>query len=463
MSSRVCTSIGEIASVFDGPHATPKKIESGPIFLSISSLDNGSLDLSKSAHISESDFQKWTKRVTPEEGDILFSYETRLGEAALMPPNIRACLGRRMGLLRPNREKVLPEYLLYAYLSPGFQEVIRSKTIHGATVDRIALKELPSFPITIPSLEQQKKIVQQLKTLDKKINSDKIISSLLEQIAHTIFKSWFVNFEPTKAKIAAREALLAENPAATPEQIATAERQAAIQAIAGAGDIIPTEQLQTIADLFPNRMVDSELGDIPEKWKISDIGTLSAQIIDHRGKTPKKLGGVWVDDGIPAISAKNIKSGRIVRKDTIKFVDEFLYKKWMKLPLEKGDILMTSEGPMGELFYLAVEKKLCLSQRLYGIRANLEMVSSSYLYFWLSSEKAKSDMEGRATGTTVIGIRQSELRKVTVLLPPNILSKLYHGLISSFMTLISINDEQNESLEEIRDEVLPKLLSGEII
>ena len=83
--------IGDIAEVFDGPHATPKKIDVGPFFLSISSLENGQLDLSKSAHISDEQFEKWTRRVTPREGDVLFSYETRLGEAALMPGGIKEC------------------------------------------------------------------------------------------------------------------------------------------------------------------------------------------------------------------------------------------------------------------------------------------------------------------------------------------------------------------------------------
>jgi len=149
------TTIGEIAEIFDGPHATPKKTETGPYFLSISSLEKGRLDLSRSAHLSENDFTKWSKRVTPQKGDLLFSYETRLGEVALMPDGIKACLGRRMGLLRPKNEKVIPEYLLYAYLSPAFQQTIISNIIRGATVDRIALNELPVFSIRIPSIEEQ--------------------------------------------------------------------------------------------------------------------------------------------------------------------------------------------------------------------------------------------------------------------------------------------------------------------
>jgi len=141
--------IGEIASLFDGPHATPKKTDSGPWFLSISSLNGGRLELGESAHLSDNDFEQWTRRVTPKAGDVLFSYETRLGEAALMPAGIRACLGRRMALLRPHG--VGSVTLLQAFLSPSFQESIRQYSVHGATVDRIPLSEFPSWNISLPA------------------------------------------------------------------------------------------------------------------------------------------------------------------------------------------------------------------------------------------------------------------------------------------------------------------------
>ena len=143
--------IGKIASLFDGPHATPKKTDSGPWFLSISSLNGGRLELGESAHLSEDDFKQWTRRVTPRAGDVLFSYETRLGEAALMPAEIRACLGRRMALLRPHG--VGPVTLLQAFLSSSFQETIRQYSVHGATVDRIPLSEFPSWNINLPMKE----------------------------------------------------------------------------------------------------------------------------------------------------------------------------------------------------------------------------------------------------------------------------------------------------------------------
>lgn len=178
--------IGEIAVVFDGPHATPKKTKTGPFFLSISSLSKGRLDLGKSARISPSDHVRWTRRVTPESGDVLFSYETRLGEAALMPPDVEACLGRRMGLLRPNRALVSPRFLLMAFLAPEFQSTISERSIQGATVDRIPLTELPDWPISIPDLATQTGITQILGALDDKIAVNERIAATAESLTRLV-------------------------------------------------------------------------------------------------------------------------------------------------------------------------------------------------------------------------------------------------------------------------------------
>jgi type I restriction enzyme, S subunit len=183
MSEWEMTTVGEIAEIFDGPHATPAKTEAGPWFLSISSLKQGQLDLSESAHLSDEDFRKWTRRVTPGEGDVLFSYETRLGEAALMPAGIQACLGRRMGLLRPKENRTDSRFLLYAYLSPEFQHVIRERSIHGATVDRIPLVELPSWPIRLPEPWEQRAIAELLGALDDKIAVNNRISAIAHGLA----------------------------------------------------------------------------------------------------------------------------------------------------------------------------------------------------------------------------------------------------------------------------------------
>jgi len=109
--------LGDICDIYDGPHATPLKQSSGYVFLGISSLGlNGRIDPSCFEYISEEFYKKWTKRIVPKVEDIVFSYETKLGVAALLPANLKCCLGRRMGLMRVKSD-VIPKFLIYAYSS----------------------------------------------------------------------------------------------------------------------------------------------------------------------------------------------------------------------------------------------------------------------------------------------------------------------------------------------------------
>jgi restriction endonuclease S subunit len=154
-TKRIC----EVSDVFDGPHATPKTVDSGPIFLGIGALQDGVINLEETRHVTELDFKQWTRRVRPQADDVVFSYETRLGQAAIIPEGLECCLGRRMGLVRFKGGSVNPQFFLYQYLSPPFREFLESKTIRGATVDRISIKDFPSFPIAVPPLSEQQRIV----------------------------------------------------------------------------------------------------------------------------------------------------------------------------------------------------------------------------------------------------------------------------------------------------------------
>lgn len=260
--------IGDVAEVFDGPHATPIKIADGPVFLGISALNRGRLDLSNTEHLSEDEFVKWTRRVTPRAGDVVFSYETRIGEAAIIPQGLRCCLGRRMGLVRTDPSKLDPHFFLYQYLSPAFQGFLASRTIHGSTVDRIALKEFPDFEIDLPPVVVQRQVAKVMLDIDAKIDFNRRINQTLEAMAQAIFKSWFIDFDPVKSKVVAiqegRDSL-----------------RAAMSAISGKADgeldVLPPEQydqLAATAALFPDEMEESEQGEIPKGWSVSKVETL---------------------------------------------------------------------------------------------------------------------------------------------------------------------------------------------
>jgi type I restriction enzyme, S subunit len=171
--------LADVCNIYDGPHATPKLAEAGPIFLGISNLANGLLNLSETNHLTEEDLIKWTRRVTPSAGDVVFSYETRLGQAAIIPGELRCCLGRRMGLLRPKPEKTEGIILLRAYLTPEFQETVRQRTVPGSTVDRIPLKDMGLFPIRLPQGEALTRLARQLRSLRDRVEHNEKNSRVL--------------------------------------------------------------------------------------------------------------------------------------------------------------------------------------------------------------------------------------------------------------------------------------------
>lgn len=178
--------------IFDGPHATPPPGDDGPIFLRIENItDDGRIDLSNIRHITPDDFARWTRRVTPREGDVVFSYEATLGRAALIPAGFNGCLGRRLALVRPKRSVVDPRFLLYAFIAPEFQRFLRAHSIQGSTVDRISLVEFPDYAIALPELDEQLAIANVLGDLDRKITLDCAIASLLERIAEQVFRATF--------------------------------------------------------------------------------------------------------------------------------------------------------------------------------------------------------------------------------------------------------------------------------
>ena len=165
--------VQEFGQVFDGPHATPKTVDEGPLFLGISSLVDGRIELTKTRHVTDTDFEKWTRRVVPKSGDVVFAYETRLGQVGLIPDGIKCCLGRRMGLVRLDKAKIRPDYFVLCYLSPSFQRFIDKKTVRGATVDRISIKEFPSFPFPLPDIQSQGQIIEKLHSV--RLQHDKIL------------------------------------------------------------------------------------------------------------------------------------------------------------------------------------------------------------------------------------------------------------------------------------------------
>ena len=185
-------------------------------------------------------------------------------------------------------------------------------------------------------------------------------------------------------------------------------------------------------------------------WKELPLNDVIELVIDHRGKTPKKLGfDDFFSEGYPVLSAKHVKTSGLVNLDAMRFANEEMYKKWMKEPTQKGDVILTSEAPLGELFYIDGSKKYVLGQRVFGLRPKSDVLDSMYLLVWLSSAEGQGRLQARATGSTVQGIKQSELLKIMIPIPPMEVQKDIASIYGSLDQKIQLNTQINQTLEQI--------------
>lgn len=404
--------LGEVAEYINNKIDTSELNENNYISTENMRVDRGGIT-------AASNIPKNVKVNYFEKNDILFS-NIRTYFKKLWKSDFSGGASNDVLIIRSlNSQKILNDYLYYILSEKKFFDYTIN-TSKGTKMPRGDKSAILRYEFLIPEdIKIQEKIASILLALDNKIEINNEMNKTLEEMAQTLFKRWFIDFD------------------------------------------FPNENGEPYRS-SGGKMVDSELGEIPEGWRISSLEELLEVIIDHRGKTPKKLGGDWSEKGIKAISAKNIKNLELVNLENMNMVDIEMYNKWMKDKLIDGDILMTSEAPLGELYYLAEKKEYVLSQRIYGLRADRTKMLPAVLFYSLQSPVVMSEILNRATGTTVTGIRQTELRKVNLIIPPCELQEkieniLHKNLLKKFKLF-----EEIQSLTEIRDTLLPKLMSGEV-
>jgi type I restriction enzyme S subunit len=186
------------------------------------------------------------------------------------------------------------------------------------------------------------------------------------------------------------------------------------------------------------------------EWVAAPLGDLVEDILDRRGVTPLKLGSDFVSAGHRVISAKLVKSGRIdLAADEPRFVNDTTYQKWMRTPLLADDVLLTSEAPLGGVAYVGAASDWVLGQRLFAIRTDKRRLHGRFLFYALQCEPMRHGLQSRATGTTAQGIRQSELRRVMVPLPPLAEQQRMADILGTLDDKIELNRRMSDTLEVI--------------
>lgn len=177
-----------------------------------------------------------------------------------------------------------------------------------------------------------------------------------------------------------------------------------------------------------------------------------AKIIDYRGKTPKKLGGDWSESGYRALSALQVKTTGLQNLDECHYVDENIYRKWMKEEVKRGDILMTSEAPAGQVFYWDSDEKIVLSQRLFCLRVNNEH-NPIYVKYYLQSDTGQKAIFGNLSGSTVSGVSAKTLEYTTIFTRSLEEETKIANVLYSIDKKIDINNKIIETSEKLMREI----------
>lgn len=199
---------------------------------------------------------------------------------------------------------------------------------------------------------------------------------------------------------------------------------------------------------------ETKIGQIPEEWGIVYLGDVT-DFIDYRGKTPQKT-----ESGIPLITAKNVRQGYI-SSEPQEYIAESDYKGWMTRGIPKiGDVLFTTEAPLGYVAQIDTEQKIALAQRIITIQS--DVLDHTYLKYMLMSPVIYGEIQALGTGGTVKGIKASTLRKLEIFKPSKKEQKEIAEILSAVDEKISVNKKLKAKLTLLKKGLMQDLLSGKV-
>lgn len=353
------TTIGEVADVQLGRQRSPKN-HHGPHmrpYLRAANVTWNGIDLSDVKQMNFEPAEADVFELKP--GDLLLNEASgspnEVGKPAIWRGEIAGCCFQNT-LLRVRPRRVSTEYL-YWYCRAVALSGRFGEAGRGVSIRHLGKQGLAAFPLALAPLAEQERIVaaveEHVSRLDAALASARAAKRKVDVLRLALMRSAFV------------------------DGLGVLERPA------------PTRLLGEVLDL----------------------------LLDHRGKTAKKLGGDFVQSGVPVISAIHIKGGRICWDERHRFVTRDMFERWMPERTRAGDVLLTSEAPLGSVASVEDDDPLVLSQRLFCLRGAVGVLDNQYLRYFLESPVGQRRLLQRSSGTTVTGIRQSELRRVVIPVP----------------------------------------------
>tara|TARA_R110001592_G_scaffold338040_1_gene624886 strand:- start:4527 stop:5909 length:1383 start_codon:yes stop_codon:yes gene_type:complete len=377
--------------------------------------------------------------------DIVITHRGTIGQVGIIPDNSlyeRYVVSQSQLKVTLDQEKVNPYFIYYFLRSPlGQHRLLLNSSQVGVPAIAQASTSVKGIMVPCPDKDIQDKIVEILLNIDHKIELNRQTNQTLEQIAQVIFKSWFIDFDPVKAKIQAIE------DGKDPEW-------AAMRAISGKPDAEleklsqgQKEKLAETAALFPSEMVDSELGEIPLGWKPSNLGGHFNVVM---GQSPK--GESYNENG----------EGTLFFQGRRDFGDRYpeprVYTTAPNRLANKDDTLISVRAPVGDR-NMALEN-CCIGRGVAAIRHKTG--SRSFTYAFISFIESRLSNSG-SEGTVFNSINKNELSGVPFVAPIIDLINKFEIMIHPFDQKIEENTKETKILKELRDTLSPVLLSGKVL
>lgn len=410
-------------TLIDCDHRTPPAVDSGYPYVSIPQLRQGRIEISDARKITAEHFEEWTRKAKPQAYDVVLSRRCNPGETAFVAPHMEFALGQNLVLLRADGTKVYPPFLRWLVRSPDWWGEVERFINVGAVFNSLKCADIPKFSLPIPELPEQQSIAETLGALDNKIALLRETNTTLKAIAQALFKSWFVDFDPVRAKAEGRD------PIGVPPEI---------------------------ADLFPNEFEDSELGEIPKGWRVGAFAEITDAV---GGATPSTKEPAYWEDGQHCWATPKDLSGMDtpVLLDTERKITDAGLAKISSGLLPVGTVLMSSRAPIG---YLAIaEVPVAVNQGFIAMKPK-DGISNLFLLNLVRSQM--DEIKSHANGSTFMEISKAAFRPLKVALPPISVIQAFDNVARSLYERMVSNVRQIGSLTDLRDTLLPRLMSGKL-
>ena len=380
------------------------------------------------------------------EGDLLVTMtdlskqSDTLGYPALVPicsDEHRYLHNQRLGkIVTKETGELHTGFLYYLMCSAKYRhEVLASAT--GTTVKHTSPDRIRQFRFSLPPLSKQRAIAHVLGTLDDKIDLNRRMNETLEAMARALFKSWFVDFEPVRAKMDGRWRR---------------------------GESLPGLSAD-LYDLFPDRLVASELGEIPEGWEVKRIEDLAERVAMGPFGSSIKV-STFVDTGVPIISGQHLK-GILLEDGDYRFITEDHAKRLARSNVQRGDVVFTHAGSIGQVAYIpgtSQYERYVISQRQFYLRCDRSTISPLFVVHFFKTQEGQHQLLANTSSTGVPSIARpvTYLRSIRLCVPPKALWTTFHHTVSGFYAAVARSAVECYTIATLRDALLSKLVSGEI-